>query len=75
MATARLLLPMRWRTTIRIGVGVGIAGAGLASLGWYVVERTGGPLQIPAHVLSMMALPEAAAAERPIVRQLGKGLQ
>jgi len=49
-----------WRTTIRIGVGVGIARAGLASLGWYVVERTGGPLQIPAYVLSLTALPEAA---------------
>jgi len=54
-----------WRATVRLGLRVGIARAGLASLGWYVVERTGGPFQIPAYLLSMMALPEAAILGAP----------
>lgn len=56
-----------WRATIRIGVGVGMARGAIASLGWYVVERTGGPLQIPAYALTMTAWPEAAIlAERRV---------
>jgi hypothetical protein len=39
-------------------VGTGVARAALASLGWYMIERTGGPLQIPAFALAMMAWPE-----------------
>lgn len=49
-----------WRRTLLIGFGVGAARAVLASLGWYVVEHTGGPLQIPAFALAMVAWPEAA---------------
>ena len=49
-----------WRSTLLIGLTVGVARAALASVGWYVVERTGGPLQIPAFALAMMAWPEAA---------------
>lgn len=54
-----------WRTALYVGVGTGVARAGLASLGWYMVERSGGPLQIPAFALVMMAWPEGAIlAER-----------
>jgi hypothetical protein len=49
-----------WRRTLQIGLGVGLARAGLASWGWYTVEHTGGPLQIPAFALAMLAWPEAA---------------
>jgi len=49
-----------WRSTLRIGLAVGVIRAALASVGWYVVEHTGGPLQIPAFALAMMAWPEAA---------------
>jgi len=49
-----------WRSVLRIGIGVGAARAALASLGWYIVEHDGGPLQIPAYALAMFALPEAA---------------
>jgi hypothetical protein len=37
-----------------------VTRAALASLGWYVVEHTGGPLQSPAFALAMLAWPEAA---------------
>ena len=47
-----------WRTALYVGVGTGVARATLASLGWYMIERTGGPLQIPAFALAMMAWPE-----------------
>jgi len=53
-----------WRSTLRIGLGVGATRAALASLGWYVVEHTGGTLQIPAFALAMMAWPEAAVLTR-----------
>ena len=54
-----------WRTALYVGIGTGVARAGLASLGWYLVERSGGPLQIPAFALVMMAWPEGAIlAER-----------
>lgn len=54
-----------WRTALYVGIGTGIARASLATLGWYLVERTGGPLQIPAFALVMMAWPEGAIlAER-----------
>jgi multisubunit Na+/H+ antiporter MnhB subunit len=49
-----------WRRAIVIGIGIGIVRATLASYGWYTLERTSGPLQIPAYVLVMLALPEAA---------------
>jgi zinc transporter ZupT len=54
-----------WRTALYVGIGTGVARAGLASLGWYLVERSGGPLQIPAFALVMMAWPEGVIlAER-----------
>jgi hypothetical protein len=49
-----------WHTALYVGVGTGVARAALASLGWYMVERTSGPLQIPAFALAMMAWPEGA---------------
>jgi hypothetical protein len=49
-----------WRTALYVGVGTGVARAALASLGWYMIERTGGPLQIPAFAMAMMAWPEGA---------------
>jgi hypothetical protein len=49
-----------WRKALLVGCGGGVARAALASLGWYVVEHTGGPLQIPAYALAMLAWPEAA---------------
>ena len=48
-----------WRSSVVIGSSVGIARAVLACVGWYGVEHTGGPLQIPAYALAMLALPEA----------------
>lgn len=48
-----------WRSTVAIGSSVGIARAVLACVGWYGVEHTGGPLQIPAFALAMLAWPEA----------------
>jgi hypothetical protein len=48
-----------WRSSVAIGASVGIARAVLACFGWYGVEHTGGPLQIPAYALAMLALPEA----------------
>lgn len=48
-----------WRSSVTIGSSVGIARAVLACLGWYGVEHTGGPLQIPAFALAMLAWPEA----------------
>ena len=49
-----------WRRAIAIGIGLGVVRALLASFGWYVVERTGGPFQVPAFALAMLAFPEAA---------------
>jgi len=48
-----------WRRAIAIGLGLGVLRATLASLGWYVIAHTGGPLQVPAYALAMLALPEA----------------
>jgi len=48
------------RLILMIGLSLGLARAALASLGWYVVEHTGGPLQVPAFALAMLAWPEAA---------------
>lgn len=50
----------RLRRALVIGLGIGLTRATLASFGWYVVEHTGGPLQVPAFALAMMAWPEAA---------------
>jgi hypothetical protein len=49
-----------WRTALWVGAGTGVARAALASLGWYMIERGGGPLQIPAFTLAMLAWPEGA---------------
>jgi hypothetical protein len=49
-----------WRSVVLIGVSVGGVRAVLASAGWYTVEHTGGPLQIPGFAFAMMAWPEAA---------------
>src|SRR5712664_1109040 len=48
-----------WRSSLTIGSSVGIMRAVLACVGWYGVEHTGGPLQIPAFALAMLAWPEA----------------
>jgi hypothetical protein len=48
-----------WRSSVAIGSSVGLARAVFACVGWYGVEHTGGPLQIPAYALAMLALPEA----------------
>jgi hypothetical protein len=48
-----------WRSSLAIGSFIGSARAVLACLGWYGVEHTGGPLQIPAFALAMLAWPEA----------------
>ena len=50
----------RWRIALGVGVAVGVGRAALASTGWYVVEHTGGALQVPAFALAMLAWPEAA---------------
>ena len=47
-----------WRSAAIIGSSVGILRSVLACVGWYGVEHTGGPLQIPAFVLAMLAWPE-----------------
>lgn len=43
-----------------IGCSVGLVRGVLACVGWYTVEHTGGPLQIPAFALAMLAWPEGA---------------
>ena len=48
-----------WRSAVKVGFSVGIARAVLSCIGWYAIERTGGPLQIPAFTLAMLAWPEA----------------
>src|SRR2546422_10240235 len=53
-----------WRSSVAIGSSVGIARAVLACVGWYGVEHTGGPLQIPAFALAMLAWPEAVVLGR-----------
>ena len=53
-----------WRSALTIGAAAGVARAGLAAFGWYTVEHTGGPLQIPGYALTMLALPEAAFLPR-----------
>jgi hypothetical protein len=58
-----------WRTALIVGVGTGVLRAALSSLGWFIVERTGGPLQIPGFAMAMMAWPEVALiAERRVGR-------
>jgi hypothetical protein len=49
-----------WRSSIAIGLTTGLLRGGFASVGWYAVEHTGGPFQVPAFVLAMLAWPEAA---------------
>ena len=48
-----------WRSAVKVGFTVGIVRAVLSCIGWYTIERTGGPLQIPAFALAMLAWPEA----------------
>jgi hypothetical protein len=62
-----------WRTALHLGLPAGIVRASLACGGWYVVEHTGGPLQIPAYVLAMFSWPEAALLPRsgPMVTPAG----
>ena len=57
-------LRRRWRSAVRIGATVGIVRAVGASVGWYVVEHTGGPWQIPAFALALLAWPEGAMLGR-----------
>lgn len=52
-----------WRSSIVIGLTVGITRAVLASVGWYAVEHTSG-LQIPGYLLVMFAWPEAVVFGR-----------
>jgi hypothetical protein len=57
-----------WRTALWVGAGTGVVRAALASLGWYMVERGGGPFQTAAFTLVMMAWPEGAMlAERRLM--------
>src|SRR5262249_50739974 len=53
-----------WRSAVIIGSSVGICRAVLACVGWYGVEHTSGPLQIPAFALAMLAWPEGALLGR-----------
>src|SRR5262245_6030805 len=53
-----------WRSAVIIGSSVGILRSVLACIGWYGVEHTGGPLQIPAFALAILALPEGALLGR-----------
>lgn len=53
-----------WRSAVAIGSVVGIGRAMLACVGWYTVEHTGGPLQIPGFALAMLAWPEATVLGR-----------
>jgi hypothetical protein len=48
-----------WKSSLAIGTIVGTSRAALACVGWYCVEHTGGPLQIPGFALAMLAWPEA----------------
>ena len=48
-----------WRSSLTLGSLIGVCRAVLACVGWYGVEHTGGPLQIPAFLLAMLAWPEA----------------
>jgi hypothetical protein len=54
-----------WRTALVLGVPLGVVRASLACLGWYVVEHTGGPAQVPAFALAMLAWPEGALLPEP----------
>ena len=61
---ARPTAPSIWRAAILLGLGIGLTRAALASFGWYVVEHTGGPAQVPAFLLVMLAWPEAVLLPR-----------
>jgi hypothetical protein len=57
-----------WRMALYVGTGTGLVRAAFASIGWYVIERDSGAMQIPALAFVMMAWPEAAVfAERRLV--------
>ena len=62
-----------WRTALHVGLPAGIVRASLACFGWYVVEHTGGPLQVPAYVLAMFSWPEAALVPRGARTMTGAG--
>lgn len=48
-----------WRSSVAVGTAAGTMRGLLACLGYYVVEHTGGWLQIPALLLAMLAWPDA----------------
>ena len=56
---AKLSRRALWHSAFNVGISVGIARAVLSCIGWYAIERSGGPLQIPAFALAMLAWPEA----------------
>ena len=58
-----------WRSSIAIGSAVGVIRGVLACDGWYGVEHTGGPLQVPAFALTMLALPEVYFATGTILER------
>jgi hypothetical protein len=47
-----------WRSAIAVGIALGSARAALSGLGFYGVEHTGGPLQVPAFALALVGWPE-----------------
>jgi hypothetical protein len=49
-----------FRTAVYLGLTLGLIRAAGASFGWYIVEHTGGPAQVPGFALAMLAWPEAA---------------
>jgi hypothetical protein len=51
------------RSSLVVGFVIGTIRATLACAGWYVMEHTGGPLQVPAYALAMLAWPEAAVID------------
>ncbi|HSP13416.1 MAG TPA: hypothetical protein VLV78_01540 [Thermoanaerobaculia bacterium] len=53
-----------YRSALILGASIGLSRAVIACTGWYVVEHNGGPLQIPAYLMSMFALPEAVLLGR-----------
>jgi hypothetical protein len=64
-------LRVRWRSVIVIGVAIGLGRAVLAGAGWYAVEHSGGPLQIPGFAFTMLAWPEAAVFARHLLTLVG----
>ena len=53
-----------WLFAVMLGLAIGLVRATLACVGWYVVEHSGGPAQVPAFALAMLSWPEAALLPR-----------